>query len=263
MTGNVKHIILIESLEKKDGINFTGETLYNDVIKRRIDLYEKDINHNFHKVDSKSDFIELMTYYSVNSEYMDGGIVFHLEVHGDEKLKGIILSNGEIIEWEEISDLLRPINISTCNKVFLTLGICNGRFLYKGVDPYKKSPYSGFISASIKVGAEEVYISFSKLYEVLIANGNIVEAYLEMEKMKTNFYYKDSKRVFEEAFESSMIQMSNDSELKKEILRDANEQAKKHTGIELNDFESGKIFKKAIKDIYIRQLKTFDFTDCE
>lgn len=263
MIGNVKHIIVIESLAKKDGINFTGEALYNDVIKRRINLYEKDFKHNFHKVDSKTELYELMTYYQVNSAYLSGGIVFHFEVHGDENLKGLILSNGEIIEWKEISNLLRPINISTCNKVFLTLGICNGRFLYKGVDPYDKSPYSGFISSSIEVDAEEIYVSFSKLYEDLIEKGNIVEAYLEMKKMKTNFYYKDSKRVFEEGFKDTMNDMSNDSDLKKEILRNAIEKTEKDTGGKLSEFESNIIFNAALKDIYSKQLKAFDFTDCE
>lgn len=263
MIGNIKHIIVIESLEKKDGIIFTGESLYNDVIKRRIDLYEKDFKHNFHKVKSKEELYELMTYYEVNSEYLNGGIVFHFEVHGDENLKGLILSSGEIIEWKEISDLLRPINITTCNKVFLTLGICNGRFLYKGVDPYDKSPYSGFISASIVVDGEEIYISFSKLYEVLIENGNIVAAYTEMEKMKTNFYYKDSKRVFDDSFKDIMEQMSNDSDLKKDILLDAIKQTEKEKNTKLTASESDIIFNRALKDIYLKQLKAFDFKDCE
>ena len=99
LTGNIKHIIVIESLEKTDGINFTGESLYNDVIKRRIDLFEKDFTHKFHKVNSKKDFIELMKYYQVNAEYLNDGIVFHFEIHGDEDKNGLILANGEILKW--------------------------------------------------------------------------------------------------------------------------------------------------------------------
>ena len=261
MVGNIKHIIVIESLEKTDGINFTGETLYNDVIRRRIDLYEKDFTHKFHKATSKEEFVEIMKYYQTNAAYLNGGIVFHLEIHGDKDKKGIILKNGDILEWQELSDLLRPINISTCNKLFLSLGVCNGRFFYKGVDPYKKTPYSGFISASMEVSPEEIYISFSKLFEELIENGNIVDSYLAMEKMKTNFYYKDAARLFKEAFNSTLTQMSNDPELKNKIIRDAIDETKRCTGEKLSEFETEMIFKQAIKDIFNRQKKSFDFSN--
>ena len=263
MTGNVKHIIVIESLEEKDGIIYTGEALYNDVIRRRIDLYEKDFTHNLHQTNTKAEFVELINYYQVNSEYMTGGIVFHLEIHGDEERKGLILSNGELIEWKEIVELVRPINITTCNKLFITMGVCNGRFLYKGVDPYQKSPYSGYISASKTVDPEEIYVSFSKLFEDLIENGNIVQSYLEMEKMKTNFYYKDSERTFDEAFSTTLDELTKNVEFKNSILKDAVSETKKQTGTELSEYESELIFKKAMVDIYDQQKKAFDFTDCE
>ncbi|MFY0602706.1 MAG: hypothetical protein JXQ93_02070 [Flavobacteriaceae bacterium] len=257
MIGNVRHIIVIESLEKRDGIIFTGESLYNDVIKRRIELYKKDFKHKLHQVNTKVQFVELLTFYQVNSGYMSGGIVFHLEIHGDKDFKGLILSNGELIEWKEIVDLVRPINITACNKLFITMGVCNGRFLYKGVDPYKRSPYSGYISASTTVDSEEIYVNFSKLYEALIENGNIVHAYLEMEKMKTNFYYKDSERTFDEAFNTSLDELTKNIEFKNSILKDALKETKRETGAELSEIESEMIFKKVMVDLYDEQKKAF------
>ena len=115
----------------------------------------------------------------------------------------------------------------------------------------------------MKVSPEEIYVSFSKLFEDLIENGNIVKSYLEMEKMKTNFYYKDAERMFNEAFDSIMKQMSNDSELKERILREAIAETKRRTGTELSALESNMIFKKAINDIYIGQKQSFDFSDCK
>jgi len=259
MVGNIKHIIVIESLKEEDGIIYTGEALYNDTIKRRIDLFEKDFKHKLHKVVSKEEFTEIIKYYQENSPYMNGGIVLHFEIHGDEDLKGLILSDGSLIIWGEIIELLRPINIETCNKLFITMGTCNGRFLYKGVDPYKKSPYSGYISASKTVEAEEIYIKFGKLFEELINNGNIVEAYNEMEKTESNFYYKDSKASFEEAFETTM----NDTNLQEDILKDARAQTKKATGYEPTEIESKLIHKKALHNLFKRQYDAFDFTDCD
>ncbi len=248
-------------MDATDGVHFTGETLYNDTIKRRIDLFEKDLTHKFYKVTSKETFSEIIKYVQYNAAYMQDGIVIHLEMHGDSELKGLVLSNGELINWEEICDLLRPINVATKNKLFLTMGTCNGRYIYKGVDPYKKSPYSGYISASKTVKPEEIYTKFGLLFEDLIENGNIVNSYLEMEKTESNFYYKDSERVFKEAFAKTLENLTNDSGLKEEILKDSIEQTKKATGKELTEQESEVIFKKALNDIYNKQLKAFDFEE--
>lgn len=261
MIGKVKHIIVIESLDATDGSHFTGETLYNDTIKRQIDIYDKDFTHQFYKVNTKETFSEIIKYIQYNATYMQEGVVIHLEMHGDSELNGLVFSNGELIKWEEICDLLRPINEATKNKLFLTMGTCNGRYIYKGVDPYKKSPYSGYISASKTVKPEEIYTKFGLLFEHLIDNGNIVNSYFEMEKTESNFYYKDSERVFKEAFAETMENLANNSGLKEEILKDSIEQTKKATGKELTEQESEAIFEKALRDIYNKQLKAFDFEE--
>ncbi|MBF6652039.1 hypothetical protein HUE46_10795 [Flavobacterium columnare] len=261
MTGNIKHIIVIESLTNRDGANFTGEALYNDVIRRQIDLYERDFTHIFYKATSKQEFIEIITSYIPKSKELEGGILIHLEMHGDENLGGLILSSGELVGWEELADLFREININTCNKLFITLGTCFGRFLYKGVNPYKKSPYSGYISASIEVNPEEVYIKFGKLFEELINRGNIVEGYLEMEKTESNFYYKDSERVFEEAFNSSMQQLKNG--LRNEMLSESIEQVKNEIGADIPPNIAEVLFDLALRNIYLAQKKAFDFEDCK
>lgn len=263
MIGNIQNIIVIESLSIEDGVNFTGEALYNDFIKNRIMIYEKQIYHNFHKVNDVKQLVTVLENYIINSQFMPGGIVLHFEMHGADNLKGLILSNGELIEWEKLVDIFRQINIVTCDKLFITMGTCNGRFLYKGVDPRKKSPYSGYISASVEVDPEEVYTKFGKLFEELILNGNIVDAYLEMEKTESNFYYKDSERTFSEAFESTMEQMVNDPHLKEQILNESINQTKRETGTEISKVEADMIMKIALKNIYEIHKKAFDFTDCK
>ena len=263
MIGKIKHIIVIESLNESDGNTYTGKALYDDVIERRIRLYKKDFTHNLHQTKNKNAFIEIIKYYQINAEYLTGGLLLHFEIHGDEDLKGLVLSNGDLVEWKEIIDLLRPINISNCNTLFVTMGVCNGRYLYKGVDAYKKSPYSGYISASKKVSPEEIYSSFSKLFEDLIENGNIVKSYLELDKLKTNFYYKDSKSTFEDSFKSVLNKLNNDPDLKSNYIKDAIEQTEKATGTKLTEMESDIICKKAMVDIYDAQKKAFEFENCE
>lgn len=257
MIGDIKNIFVIESLSEKDGIIYTGESLYNDYIKRRIEFYDKDFRHEFSKVSNKVQLIDRLKFIETNSPYMMRGILIHLDMHGDEELNGLILSDKSLVTWEELAEQFRPINITSKNNLFITMGTCNGRFLYKGVNPYKKSPYSATISANKVVSSEEVYEKFGKLFEELIDRGNLIEAYLEMEKSGSSFYYKDSEKTFEEAYKSVRTKLSNNSELKKQILEEAN----KATGVKLSDKEEDFIFRKALFDMYLQQKAAFDFTD--
>ena len=175
----------------------------------------------------------------------------------------MVLSNGDLVEWKEIIDLLRPINIANCNNLFVTLGVCNGRYLYKGVNSYEKSPYSGYISASKSVSSKEIYENFSELFIDLIENGNIVKSYLKLDKKGTNFYYKDSKTTFEDSFNSIIERFNNDADFKKRYLRSCVNQMEKETGNRLNERESELIMKKVLIDLYDKQKKSFEFQNCE
>lgn len=123
----------------------------------------------------------MMKYYEYNSNYIDGGLLFHFEMYGANDFSGLIFSNGELITWKELVDFIRPINIAICNKLFLTMATCHGRYLYKGVDTLHKSPFSGYISASIAVYPSEIIEKFTILFDRLIDYGNLVDAYLIME----------------------------------------------------------------------------------
>mgnify|MGYP003609560583 CR=1 FL=1 len=259
MIGDIKHIIVIQSLVNE---RLTGEEIYNDCIRRRIDYQNKLMTHCLHNVDSKIQLVEILKYFQFNASLLTGGILIHFEMHGDKNLDGLILSNGELIEWKELVELFRPINITTCNKLFITMATCNGRFLYKGVDPYLKSPYSGFISASIEVNNDEIVDKFSILFEHLIENGNLVEAYLQMEKTESNFYYKDSERTFEESYEMTMSEFKNNKEYKDDFLKKVNDTVKRNGKPEFDKETQELILKKVAEDMFNEQKKAYLFIDC-
>jgi hypothetical protein len=260
MVGNIKHIVVIQSLFDED--KKTGEELYNDTIRMQIEYIQAQnikMKHSFHNIENKEALIDILKFYGVNSAYMQGGIVIHLEIHGLDNLEGLILKNGSTISWEELSDLFRDINVNTFNKLYITMATCYGRYLYKGVDSKKKSPYSGYISASQEVTTGEVMEDFTLLFQSLIGNNNLVKSYLELDERGSNFYYKDSKRIFEENFQSVIEKLKTDKSLKNEILKDAKEQSEK-SGEPLADEEMGNyIFEKAIRDIYKIHSDAFKF----
>lgn len=255
MVGNIKHIVIIESLS---GERKTGLEIYNDCIRRRIDYQNLNFTHKYFSVNTKAELIEVLRYYTINAIYFIDGLLFHFEMHGDEELNGLFLSDGTLITWKELIDEFRKINIIIKNKLFIIMATCYGRHLYKGVDPYNKSPFSGYISAREAIYPEEIVDKFIPLYESLLQDGNLVKAYLKNSKNENNFYYKDRKSSFEEAFLSTLNNLYGEQNLKKKIIEDAKKQMMYEINIELSDAENDGIFENALRNILINQYKQFN-----
>lgn len=253
MVGQIKHIVVIESLD--DNEKKTGKELYDDCINKRIRLFDKTISHKFYSISTKEEMVNILNELSMVSDSFDDGIVIHLEMHGDSYLKGLVLSEGTLINWTELANLFREINIGSCNKLYITMATCYGRYLYKGGDSSKKSPYSGYISASKEVNTGEILENFDVLFTDLIENGNIVKAYLELEKLKSKFYYKDSKTVFEDNFK----EFKNNKDVRKKLVDQIKIDIKNKGGNQPDEAMIESTLNKVLEDTYSSQKKAFDF----
>ncbi|WP_417588804.1 hypothetical protein [Owenweeksia hongkongensis] len=256
MIGDIKHIVVIESLKDE---SLTGKELYNDCIRRRVDLYNKPITHKYHFVENKAQFIELLKYFEVNGRFFRDGLLIHLEMHGSKE-GGLALIDDSLINWEELVLLLRPINIATCNKLYLTMATCYGRFLYLGIDPYLKAPYSGYISASMEVSGGEILENFFALFEYLIEVGNLIAAYQETEEGIEKFYYKDLETSFEDAFQMEVTRLNEDKGYKEEFVQGCIEEAKAKGGDIPDEIQIEEMFEMALGRIYNRQKAAFNFS---
>lgn len=259
----INHIVVIESLP--DGDIMTGKELYEDVVKRHIDLLQEQsikMTHVFFDAKTKNNFIESLKYVNTNSKYIPGGILIHIETHGSREKDGLVLADNSFISWKELVELLRPINIATCNKLYITMATCYGRFLYLGVEPSEKSPYQAYISASIAVKTSEIIEKFSLLFEILIQCGDLIFAYTELEKTKSNFFYMDSLRTFEEGIILLKRNLRSDPKYKENILDHPLLKDSLASG-KVNNNQMDKIIEFVFKDIYIKHKKAFDFSDCD
>lgn len=257
MVGNIKHIQVIQSLPIDEN---SGEVLYNEVIARRIELMQNDGNkmsHGFSKVASENELIEVFKYLEANAKYINGGILVHLEIHGSENMDGLVLKNGTLIKWKQLVEMIRPININTCNRLFLTMATCYGRYLYSGIDSKEKSPYSGFISASKEISYGEVMEKFNLLFEELTANYNIVQSYLVLEKSDSSFFYKDSEKCFEEAINVTKKEFIENPEFRVQIKNDLIQFGFDPEVFSKADHEE--MTKKVLGDIYKKHKSTFMF----
>ena len=260
MVGDVQNIVIFESLINE---RLTGTEIYNETIVKKIDLYKKPFTHKLFSIISKIELTELLNYYNHNSKHIYGGLLFHFEMHGSDDFTGLIFANGELITWKELADLFRPINIAICNKLFLTMATCHGRHLYKGADAFQKTPYSGYISASKAVYPSEIIEKFTILFERLIDNGNLIDAFLLMDKTESNFFYKDTKTTFEESYQSIYSKLIEDQEYKINFIEKIKIQAIKERQPIPDDKTLELIFQKALEDSYYKHKEAFEFNDCK
>lgn len=259
----INHIFVIQSLQKGD--KPTGRELYDDVIRRRIDLLQSEsikMTHSFFDVGDKTNFIEILKYIEANAGSLSGGILIHFEIHGSTDRDGLVLSDSSLVSWKELVTLLRPINIKTCNKLFITMATCYGRFLYLGVDPDKKSPYQAYISASKAIMTVEVIEKFNILFEILMDCGDLILAYKEHEKSNSPFFYKDSFRTFEDTMALHREQIDSDPEYKQRILDHPYIQKQLASG-QVDDATMDSMIDLVFKQIVIRHAKAFNFSDCD
>jgi len=258
MIGKIGTIIIIESLF--DGEHKTGIELYDDYIRRQIDFNPNKVhlNHQFITVNSKDDFNDYLQYILVNSEYMNHGILIHLEMHGSGNRNGLILNNNELLDWKYLNDKFREINIKINDKLFITMATCFGRFILNDIDINQKSPYSGYISSSQEVYPHEIINVFKELFTSLIDKENIIDAYLSTDTNNNKFYYKDRKRAFSEAYNNFLNQLENKEYLEKLRLDIRNDLKEKSTD-EYSDEEIDLFLEKVIIDITEIAYKSFDF----
>lgn len=253
MVGNIKHIILIDSIDESENVNFNGESFYRDKIRYPAIAKESTITHEYKKAPNSETFFEILKNLSKDYHHFADGLLLHFDIHGDKNKKGFVLESNELIPWSEVINHLRTLNLMLKNKLYLTMTTCFGRYLYLGVDFKLKSPYSCYISSSDSVGEIDAYENYGILFNRLFDTSNLIDAYNEMDNANNRiFYYKDSETTFENAFRSLYEKLTNDnSPLKKKSLDEAIKNTLAKTGNQLSYEEAEVLQLASLEDIHI------------
>ena len=105
--------------------------------------------------------------------YPDSIPILHISAHGFSD--GIQLSSGEIITWEQLANLLRPINQALNNSLVLCLSACEG---YSGIrmamtEEDEIFPYYAIVANGEKPLWSDTAVAYSTFYH-LIAKGYFI-----------------------------------------------------------------------------------------
>jgi hypothetical protein len=127
--------------------------------------------------------------------------IIHIETHGDRD--GIILSNGERLEWERLYAPLVAINLSCKNSLFLVMAACEGAYLGKIVRLTDRAPFWGLIGPDAPVSSGELYTAFSRFYEAMfhtLDGTNALRALNEAASGTARYLFLNSRKMFEGAW---------------------------------------------------------------
>lgn len=214
----VNSIIVIESLHEE---RLTGKELYDTIISK-FQSQEPSIYTKYVPISNKFDFFKLFN--ELEEFSIENNPVLHLETHGDSEGKGIVLSPSEdFISWKEIGSHLRRINVNLKNSLFVTLGICFGSGLEMCINPFKESPFFGFVTPQSSIYNDEILSGYTDFYNSLLLDSDLIKA-IKLIKQNPKFvvygsrkHFDEFKKIYLEDIEEEKLKMESETLLRKAI----------------------------------------------
>ncbi len=102
--------------------------------------------------------------------------IVHVEAHGNDKGTGIVLADGEFIDWDGFASLCRRVNEATKNNLLVVMATCYG---YNSISPIslrEVTPYCTLIGPTSTVTAREIWTSSEDFYLQLFNTGDLTSA---------------------------------------------------------------------------------------
>jgi len=212
------HIFIVQSLRLNDAP--TGAELANFIDAELAKSSYQKMKCSFVDVGSKKQLISWMQ--TLPQAFRDSQIVpyLHLEIHGCED--GLELTNGDLVLWEELTPLLREINRTIENNLFLSLATCFGAFLFKAVDLLDRIPFFGFVGPVHEIFLREVRSDWVAYFQALLENGSFTKAIIALNETNKRIPYAflTSEEIFDKlsnivgsAYQSRQLRRKKRNEL--------------------------------------------------
>lgn len=169
-------IVVIQSIPKNE--RQTGTQLYEDLLRYK-PIMDGNVFCEFIDVVGKNDFESAFSY--ILSKLEEGDILtIHVEAHGS--VDGIALSSGDIVEWKEFYDLIRPINIKTGHLLFIVMAMCYSIAMISNINIEQRAPYRAFICTTREMYPDELYEGFISFYDKFCNLLDVVNAMSALQK---------------------------------------------------------------------------------
>lgn len=246
------NIYVIESLYKED--RKTGTELYEDVITRR-SWQKPNLSTRLIQIESKKDLFETLFNIKDQCSSKNNHPFIHFETHGFSK--GISLKNKENIYWSEITPILREINISTKNNLFISVAACLGGSIQHEIKISEPCPFRGFIGPIEKVLGENLVISYSTFFNELLVSNNFDSAIQKLNEgnfSNVKYEYMTSELFFDVIMKNHLKELEQKSFLFDSIVSTITNRHWNNNTVVQKQFRTKGMFQKLVHDLLVNDL---------
>lgn len=189
---NFDSIIIIESLPKNE--SQTGLFLQREVLYTECQL--KSTSLSYINCEGRDQFFAIFENLKRNLIIGDNSIIggdakypiLHFEIHGAIDKSGLVLKNGEYINWLEFDRCCRRINELTYNNLLVVLAVCNGYYAAQKVILSKLIPFYALIGSPSTIYVQEIKEIFPRFYRTLFDSGDLLLSFDEV-RMKCKLFH--------------------------------------------------------------------------
>lgn len=169
--------------------------------------------------------------------------IIHLEMHGNKSYLGIDGGTNGIIPLAEVFKKVQRANIISKNRIFLTLAVCMGLNMIRGLNVYEPMPFCGVLGFLETLRCDELLENYTTFYKAFLTHQNLDSAELAMKQAGIN---SNKYELFkpEQIFLNSYLAYLETYKTDKQIEERALLQAKESGLVFKNDKEQRRFIRK-------------------
>lgn len=170
-------LYIIESLGPDDEKTGLGLKEYLD---SWISLMHPNLKIEYIPISNKEEFF--LFFDSLYNEVSENGIrpILHFEVHGSSDKTGIVLSNNELVTFNDLGDRLMRLNqASECN-LFISMAVCHGLYSLFAIHPTRTMPFCGVLGSFNIIYENDLKVRFEDFYEEFFNSLDLTKAYQKL-----------------------------------------------------------------------------------
>ena len=159
-------VVFLESLNSNEFR--TGKSLAEDLeyIKIKNDLH---IPIEYRDIPNSSKFFEYLKNITEEAENKSIFPVVQIDAHGSNNPPGLVMRSGELIEWLDLEEYLRKLNIASRGNLLLVTASCFGQFANISVAVVNRAPFWAVVGPMAAVKVHDIQSTLMRFYSSLLA----------------------------------------------------------------------------------------------
>jgi len=167
------------------------------------DLFNYHISNYFPNISEKKSVSSKVEVFSILEniihETSEGSIfpLLHIESHGMDTRKGLVLSNNDNVSWKDLSPYFVQINKNCCNNLTLCLAACSSIYILEEIilsfyEFGSITPFFAFIGSEDIVEIDDLTNAFPEFYKKFLETKSTVESVIHMNNFSESTFRTDN-----------------------------------------------------------------------